>query len=128
MSTANFSNEFNDAEPHADDPEDGQDHLGVDDAKTAGVEHLQRAARELIAASRAFLDVAEDVVERPEAMNDLADLFRSLSAQALSATLKGTRANSGDDANPFRAQSDFGHFSNDDEDGDDGPVQRIPVL
>lgn len=32
-----------------------------------GVAHLQAAAREMIAAARAFLDVAEEVVEDPKA-------------------------------------------------------------
>ena len=36
----------------------------MDDQRAAdGVEHLQRAARELLAAARSFLDVVEDVVE-----------------------------------------------------------------
>lgn len=30
-----------------------------------GIEHLQAAAKELIAAARAFLDVAEDLVDDP---------------------------------------------------------------
>ena len=37
-----------------------------------GVEHLQAAAIELIAAFRAFLDVAEDVVRDPSAVTALA--------------------------------------------------------
>jgi hypothetical protein len=37
------------------------------------VEHLQTAARELIAAARAFLDVAEEVVEDPKAGEALLD-------------------------------------------------------
>jgi hypothetical protein len=37
-----------------------------------GVEHLQAAARELIAAARAALDVAEEVVNDPESLATLA--------------------------------------------------------
>jgi hypothetical protein len=37
-----------------------------------GVEHLQAAARELIAAARAALDVAEEVVNDPESLASLA--------------------------------------------------------
>jgi hypothetical protein len=37
-----------------------------DERAAEGVEHLQAAALELIAAARAFLDVAEDVVTDPE--------------------------------------------------------------
>jgi hypothetical protein len=42
---------------------------GRDRADRTGdaVAHLQAAAREMIAAARAFLDVAEEVVEDPEA-------------------------------------------------------------
>jgi hypothetical protein len=37
----------------------------TDDHVNEGLEHLQAAALELIAAARAFLDVAEDVVREP---------------------------------------------------------------
>jgi hypothetical protein len=37
-----------------------------EDRAAEGVEHLQAAALELIAAARAFLDVAEDLVTDPE--------------------------------------------------------------
>lgn len=36
-----------------------------EDRAHEGIEHLQAAAKELIAAARAFLDVAEDLVEDP---------------------------------------------------------------
>lgn len=38
-----------------------------EDAVRAGLDHLQAAALELIAASRAFLDVAEELVREPGA-------------------------------------------------------------
>jgi hypothetical protein len=38
----------------------------ADDRMAEGVEHLQTAALELIAAARAFLDVAEDLVTDPD--------------------------------------------------------------
>ena len=37
----------------------------TDDRAVEGLEHLQAAALELIAAAKAFLDVAEDVVRDP---------------------------------------------------------------
>ena len=40
---------------------------GAEDRAGEGVAHLQTAARELIAAFRAFLDVAEELVEDPKA-------------------------------------------------------------
>ena len=67
----------------------------------AGLEHLQRAAHEVIAASRALLDAAEDVVDDPRAARTLIDLFGSVA----------TRARRGP---PHR-------------DDDNPPVQRIPV-
>ena len=41
---------------------------GTGDRARDAVEHLQRAAREMIAAARAALDVADDLVDDPEAM------------------------------------------------------------
>ncbi len=55
---------------------------GRDRADRTGdaVAHLQAAAREMIAAARAFLDVAEEVVEDPEAgealLSSLGDVAR----------------------------------------------------
>ena len=43
------------------------DEAGADGRAGEGVAHLQTAARELIAAFRAFLDVAEELVEDPKA-------------------------------------------------------------
>ncbi len=37
-----------------------------DDRASEAIAHLQAAAREMIAAARAFLDVAEEVVEDPK--------------------------------------------------------------
>ena len=73
-----------------------------------GIDHLQRAARELIAASRAFLDVVEEVVDRPDAVQDLLGVVGSL-GRAAGRTLRPDR----------RAPSS--------DDDDDPPVQRIPV-
>lgn len=43
-----------------------------------GVEHLQAAARELIAAARAALDVAEEVVNDPESIASLAGVLATV--------------------------------------------------
>ncbi|MFN7150101.1 MAG: hypothetical protein ACK4V6_11545 [Microthrixaceae bacterium] len=53
----------------------------MDDRRGAeGIEHLQAAAREMLAAARSFLDVVEDVVEDPErlsaAASSVVDLVR----------------------------------------------------
>lgn len=81
---------------------------------SAGVEHLQRAAREMIAASRAFLDVVEDLVDRPEAVQDLLDTVGTIGARAAGAGRAAARGGHDGD----------GH---EDEDPGDPPVQRIPV-
>ena len=44
----------------------------TDDRARQGVEHLQAAAIEMIAAFRAFLDVAEEVVRDPSAVTAFA--------------------------------------------------------
>jgi hypothetical protein len=53
---------------------------GTDDRAGDAVAHLQAAAREMIAAARAFLDVAEEVVEDPQAgeaiLHSLGDVAR----------------------------------------------------
>lgn len=84
------------------------DDLASDPRVQAGVEHLQRAAREVIAASRALLDVAEELVEDPRGVAGIAELLGSLAARA---PRPGAAGRSGDD----------------DGGDDDPPVQRIPV-
>ncbi|HRW39147.1 MAG TPA: hypothetical protein P5254_15720 [Aquihabitans sp.] len=74
----------------------------------AGVEHLQRAAREVIAASRALLDVAEELVDDPQGVAGLVEALTSAAGRF---------------ARPATAPvADAGGA-----DGDDPPVQRIPV-
>lgn len=61
----------------------GAEDEGGGDARTGeAVAHLQNAARELLAAARAFLDLAEEVVEDPKAgealFESLGDVARRL--------------------------------------------------
>lgn len=90
-----------------------------DERAGEGVEHLQAAARELIAAARSFLDVAEDLVRDPKVaegllagLGDLADSARTAAREAAA-----------------RAGADGAANASDDDDRDDGPdqggVQRI---
>jgi hypothetical protein len=72
----------------------------------AGLDHLQRAAREVIAASRALLDVAEELVEDPKAASSIVDLFGSMAG---------------------RVERRAPRTDVESDDGDDPPVQRIPV-
>ncbi len=47
-----------------------------------GLEHLQAAAREMIAATRALLDVAEELVDDPATASFLLDTLRSAAGAA----------------------------------------------
>lgn len=62
-----------------------------DERATEGLGHLQRAAMEMIAAARAFLDVAEEVVADPD---KVADVVSVVSTMATAAAAKG-RASTG---------------------------------
>ncbi len=91
---------------------EGPTDLGADPRVQAGLEHLQRAAREVIAASRALLDVAEELVDDPKGAAGLAEVLGGLASRL-----------------PRPGPGAGGSASWDDEDdGDDEPpVQRIPV-
>jgi hypothetical protein len=80
-----------------------------------GVEHLQSAARELIAAARAALDVAEEVVNDPDAVSSLAGSLSSVGD--LARRLTGTGGWS-----PARNEP-----GGDSEPDDEPRVQRITV-
>ncbi|MEZ5180395.1 MAG: hypothetical protein R2702_00710 [Acidimicrobiales bacterium] len=87
--------------------DEGWDAAG-DPRVQAGVEHLQRAAREVIAASRALLDVAEELVEDPQGVAGLVEALTGAAGRfARSAAAPGDEAGADGD--------------------DDPPVQRIPV-
>ncbi len=61
-----------------------------------GLEHLQTAAEELIAAARAFLDVADDIVRDPGTAKAVLGLFETV-ADAAKRTRPGGGAHDGDD-------------------------------
>ena len=79
----------------------------------AGVEQLQVAAREVIAASRALLDLAEELVDDPGAVTSVVGMVGELGH------LAGRQARSWTGSARPRASSD--------DPGDEPPVQRIPV-
>lgn len=78
-----------------DRPEDRGD--PTDPRVAAGVEHLQTAARELIGAARAFLDVIEEVVEDRE---KVADVFAAV-GDATRAAARAARQGAGLDGDPI---------------------------
>ena len=98
-------------DPPVDDPYDDHDQR-EEPPLQAGLDHLQRAAHEVIAASRALLDVVEDLVDDPHAASTLADMFSSVTALAGRIGRGGGSGSAADSA---------------DEGDDDPPVQRIPV-
>ncbi|HKX69835.1 MAG TPA: hypothetical protein VJM75_01345 [Acidimicrobiales bacterium] len=63
---------------HAAQPSDRQRPSDRYDRAREGVEHLQAAARELIHAARAVLDVAEDLVDDPDAVAAVAGAVGAL--------------------------------------------------
>lgn len=76
-----------------------------EDLARAGVEHLQAAAREVIQATRSLLDAAEELVDDPSAIQNLAGTIASV-AQAAAGRLRGDpsgQAPDGDD-DPGRVQ------------------------
>jgi hypothetical protein len=97
----------------SDDPTvDGE---GIEDRARAGVEHLQAAAREAISAARALLDVAEELVEDPAAVQAAVGSLGSIVQAALSRVRPPVPP--GGPGGPGDAGGD----------GDDGRVQRIKV-
>ncbi len=80
-----------------------------------GLDHLQRAALETIAAMRALLDLAEELVEDPRAAETLVSTIGSLAEAAV---------RSGADLGNRRAASAATTSEDDDE---KGGVQRIPL-
>ena len=59
------------------------------------MEHMQRAARDLIGAARAFLDAAEELVEDPDAFTSMADdAFTSFKRGVASAANTGAKGSS----------------------------------
>jgi len=65
-------------DPSRSGPGGLEDATDVHERARQGVEHLQAAARELIEAARAALDVAEDMVNDPDALASLAALVAGL--------------------------------------------------
>jgi hypothetical protein len=81
-----------------------------DERAATGVEHLQAAAREMIEAARAFLDVIDDFVGDDDKVASVAEAFGSLARGAARA-----------------ARSEPEEDSRSDDDGFEGRVQHIRV-
>jgi len=73
------------------------------DLAQEGLSHLQAAAKEMIAAARSFLDVAESLVEDPQAVQALGGAVTTL-AKLAAGTLMNAADRSGDDGDEPRVQ------------------------
>ena len=69
---------------------------GDEDRAADGLAHLQAAARELIQAARAVLDVAADLVEDPKAVTAVADSVGAIVRTAAQAGRRVVGADGGD--------------------------------
>ena len=105
-----------DAEPAAAGPA-----TDVHERARQGIEHLQAAARELIEAARAALDVAEELVNDPESVASLAGVVASVGDLARRVSGAGGWAPAGGRGS---------HAGNGTADRDEPParVERIPVV
>ena len=102
---------------------DGETTAGASARARQGVEHLQTAARELIEAARAALDVAEEVVNDPETLASLAGSLATMGDVARRVTGAGGWPPPGAGS----ARHDDDGAGADDGDGDAPRVQRITV-
>ena len=71
-----------------------------DERAREGVEHLQRAAKEMIDAARAFLDVADRLVDDPASASSFADLVSRFTRTARRPSPRRTDGDGGDDDGP----------------------------
>lgn len=118
----------------------------MDDRRTTeGVEHLQAAARELLSAARAFLDVVEEVVEDPEKVSNAASGVSDLLRTGLGLVRKpepweraawaddGADKDSGGRADtswwdePFGDEDESERLAGSSADGDDEPPEPGPA-
>lgn len=76
-----------------------------DDPSAQALEHLQRAAREMIAAARLFLDAAEELVDDPAIVKDVAGMAGGVVGEVVTELRRAGRARSGT-GRPFEADLD----------------------
>ena len=69
----------------------------TNDQAQDGLAHLQAAAKEMIAAARSFLDVAETLVDDPKAVQALGGAVTTLAKLAASTLMSPGATHDGDD-------------------------------
>ena len=92
-----------------------------------GVEHLQAAAHEMIAAGRAFLDAVEDVVRDRDAVASVVDAFGSIAHAAGQAATQAASQASRVATGRERSAPSSGTSSAGDDDDPPSRVQHIRV-
>lgn len=75
-----------------------------DDWAQKGMEHLQAAAREVIQATRTFLDAAEELVEDPKAVEGLMATLGTFATAAASRLRPDGQGQQADDSDDGRVQ------------------------
>lgn len=102
------------------------------DAAADGVEHLQRAAREMIAAARSFLDAVEQVVEDNEALRDASASVTDLVATVVDSVRSGARSAPWETTDPGRSvrpdETDFEETDSDETDSDETEAWAQPLV
>ena len=82
-----------DDDPSTEDAEQSApDSTSTDERMAEGVDHLQHAAREMIAAARTFLDVVEEVVADSAAVASVSEVLRSMGDAVSRAANRAVRA------------------------------------
>ena len=83
--------------------------MSDDDVKT-GLDHLQSAALELIAAARSFLDVAEELVREPEASAAVVRAAAGVAAAVLGGGEPGRSGGTGESSAPSTSDNGVEHI------------------
>lgn len=95
-----------------------------DERAAEGIDHLQRAAREMVAAARSFIDVVEELVEDKDALKDVAAGLSGAATAVGEAIRKGVGARPAPwetaawDDPPWEHDTDGVHDDTEDDDGD----------
>ena len=94
------------------------------DAASDGIAHLQAAARELIKAARAVLDVAEELVDDPATVGSVAEAVGAVVHSAAQAGRRAVGQVMGDGPDDERTEGEGGRSR---RDGSGPGVERITI-
>ena len=106
------------SDPGPDDPEHRPSDVGHDPEADEALLALQRAARQMVTAARGLLDAAEVALDDPTLLRDAMGALGGLARDAVRMAADVGRQSAGDPGAGGATGPD---------DGDEGPVQHIPV-